>query len=322
MASFLDVCRFTPTLGGTTDWTYSTAVTGYQSPALAGVQNGTLYKYRAESADLSQWELGEGAYNTATGVLARTTVFYNSAGTGTGVGQSGAGTKISFSTVPQVAVVVLKEDVLSSSDTQLANKIYAGPAAASGLPAFRSLVAADGWSPLVVLTAANSANLSDTTHITSAYDLYRITLTNLSPFTNNSGLNMRITEDAGGTFPATSYVSSICGTIGAADLTFRSESSTSAIRISGQNASFDGASNASAYGVNGVLFFQNPNSTTSRKSVTGTTMWMSGNASRINVATVGGLYDADNTVVNGLQFFFSAGNILSGTIKIDGMKTS
>ncbi len=117
MAAFLNVCRFNPTLGGTTDWTYDTAVAGYQSPALAGAVNGTVYKYRAESADLSQWELGEGAYNSGTGVFARTTVLYNSAGTGTGTGQSGAGTKISFSAAPQVAIVALKEDMLSVEES-------------------------------------------------------------------------------------------------------------------------------------------------------------------------------------------------------------
>lgn len=141
MAAWLNVCRFTPTLGGTTDWTYSAAVTGYQSPALAGVVNGRLYKYRAESADLSQWELGEGTYNTGTGVLARTTVTYNSSGTGTGTGQSGAGTKINFSTVPQVAVVALKEDLLAieeanafsaTQQAQARSNIFAAPFDAMG----------------------------------------------------------------------------------------------------------------------------------------------------------------------------------------------
>lgn len=104
MAGQLDVCRFTPTAGSTTDFTYSSAIVGYQSPTAAGVVNGRLYKYRAESADLSQWEVGEGAYNTATGVLARTTVLFNSAGTTT---------KINFTLVPSVAVVLLKEDLIS-----------------------------------------------------------------------------------------------------------------------------------------------------------------------------------------------------------------
>ena len=111
MAAFLDVCRFTPTAGGTTDWTYSFAVTGYQGPASANAVNSRVYKFRAESADLSQWELAEGTYNSSTGVFARSTVLYNSAGTGTL--QGGAGIKINFSTVPQIAVVALKEDLLS-----------------------------------------------------------------------------------------------------------------------------------------------------------------------------------------------------------------
>jgi len=111
MAAFLDVCRFTPTAGGTTDWTFSSVVLGYLSPAGANAVNGRVYKFRAESADLSQWELTEGAYNSSTGVFSRTTVLYNSSGSGTL--QGGAGTKINFSTVPQVAIVALKEDLLS-----------------------------------------------------------------------------------------------------------------------------------------------------------------------------------------------------------------
>lgn len=102
MAAYLDVCRFNPTSGGTTDWTYSSAVTGYQSPSAAGVVNGRAYKYRAESSDLSQWEVGEGTYNTGTGVLSRDTVLYNSSGTTS---------KINFSAAPQVAIVALKDDL-------------------------------------------------------------------------------------------------------------------------------------------------------------------------------------------------------------------
>ncbi|MBR1206607.1 MULTISPECIES: hypothetical protein [unclassified Bradyrhizobium] len=108
-SSFLDVCRFTPTAGGTTDWTYSSPVTGYQSPAAAGAVNGAVYSYRAESADLSQWEVGFGAYSTGTGVLSRTTVLFNSAGTTA---------KINFSAAPQVAVVALAEDLLSFNAAQ------------------------------------------------------------------------------------------------------------------------------------------------------------------------------------------------------------
>lgn len=113
MAAFLDACRFNASAGGTTDWTYVSAVQGYNSPALAGVVNGRAYKYRAESADLAQWEIGEGTYNTASGVLTRSTVLYNSAGTGNAFGQSGAGARINFSAPPQVAIIAIKEDLLA-----------------------------------------------------------------------------------------------------------------------------------------------------------------------------------------------------------------
>lgn len=106
MAAFLNTCRFNPTAGGTTDWTVASAVTGYKTPATAGAVAGRVYKYRAESANLSQWEEGQGAYST--GVLARTTVLANS---------SGDTSKINFTTAPQVAIVAMKEDLISIEET-------------------------------------------------------------------------------------------------------------------------------------------------------------------------------------------------------------
>jgi hypothetical protein len=126
-SSLLDICRFNPTAGGTTDWTYSSAVIGCQSPSAAGAVNGASYSYRAESNDLAQWEIGTGTYNTGTGVLTRAAVLFNSLGTTA---------KINFSTVPQVAIVALAEDLLSfnapqplttTQQTQARQNIYAAP---------------------------------------------------------------------------------------------------------------------------------------------------------------------------------------------------
>lgn len=117
MARFLDAVLFNPTLGGTTDWTVSSAVQGYNTPALAGAVNGGVYKYRAESSDLSQWEIGEGTYNTTGPVLSRTTVLYNSAGTGSGPGQSGAGTKINFTVPPKVGIIGARADALAIDES-------------------------------------------------------------------------------------------------------------------------------------------------------------------------------------------------------------
>lgn len=162
MAAFLDNCKFTPTAGGTTDWTYSLAVGGYQSPAAAGAVNGEKYKYFAISADLSQWEIGEGAYNTSTGVLARTTVLYNSSGTGTAAGQSGAGTKISFSAAPSVAVVALKEDLLALDEANSFTATQQNQAQKNlGIPG----VLAGYISGLTLSTAGSSATFSVATGV-------------------------------------------------------------------------------------------------------------------------------------------------------------
>ncbi|WP_082190590.1 hypothetical protein [Bradyrhizobium pachyrhizi] len=102
-SSFLDVCRFTASAGGTGDWSVAAAVTGYQAMNSAGGVNGATYSYRAESADLSQWEVGFGTYTPGVETLSRTTVLFNSAGTTA---------KINFSAAPQVAVVALAEDLV------------------------------------------------------------------------------------------------------------------------------------------------------------------------------------------------------------------
>lgn len=125
MASYLDNCRFTPTLGGTTDWVYSAAVPGCQSPTAANAVNGTVYRYRAESQDLTQWEIGYGAYNSGTGTFPRTTILFNSSGTTAA---------INFNTVPQVAVVALAEDLpsLSAATNTFTGALASASVAATG----------------------------------------------------------------------------------------------------------------------------------------------------------------------------------------------
>lgn len=182
---FVDVCRFFPTAGGTTDWTFSSAVIGYQSPASAGIVNSLLYSYRAESADLTQWEIGQGAYNTATGVLARTTVLYNSSATGTGSGQSGAGTKINFSTIPQVAVVALNEDLLTANVTKAIQQT--GTNNVAGVTPLHQQdhdSAAKAWVNFVGATGIINASYNVTNVTRSAAGIYVVNFT--TAFTNTN----------------------------------------------------------------------------------------------------------------------------------------
>lgn len=101
---YLDACGFNPASGGTGDFVVSAAIAGYQTPASAGAVNSTVYSYRAQSSDLSQWENGFGAYTTGTTTLARTTVTASS-----------TGSKVSFSSPPNVYITALSADLKNAS---------------------------------------------------------------------------------------------------------------------------------------------------------------------------------------------------------------
>lgn len=87
--------RFTNALGGTVDFIYPGPTIDMQSPATAGAVNGVSYIYYAQSLDMSEWEVGSGAYTSGTKTFARTTVAANSLGTTA---------KIDFSDPPQIFV--------------------------------------------------------------------------------------------------------------------------------------------------------------------------------------------------------------------------
>lgn len=144
MASFLDVCRFTAASSGTGDFVVSAAVTGYQTPASAGAVNATVYRYRAESSDLSQWEVGYGVYTTAGTTLARTTILFSS-----------TGSKVSFTAAPQVGIVALAEDL--ATFLVAANNLSDVTAST----ARTNLGVGTGDSPQ--FTAVNIGNATDTT---------------------------------------------------------------------------------------------------------------------------------------------------------------
>ena len=111
--AFADLVKFIPAAGGTADWVYSSVVGGCQSPSAANVRSGLPYRVNAVSSDLTQWEVSEGI-NVSGTTFPRTKVLYNSSGTGTAPGQTGAGSKINFTTVPQVFVTLLAEDIASA----------------------------------------------------------------------------------------------------------------------------------------------------------------------------------------------------------------
>jgi len=156
--AYVDVCRFTATSSGTGDFVVSAAVTGYQTPASAGALDQAPYYYRAESADLSQWEVGSGTYTVSTTTLSRSTVLFNSSGTTS---------KISFSSAPQVAVVALGEGLrekLTANRTYYVNE-------SSGSDSNSGLTSADAFATLAhcwsVITSIDLGGYSVTISLAS-----------------------------------------------------------------------------------------------------------------------------------------------------------
>src|SRR5574337_591166 len=90
--NFLNRCAWNAVSSGTGDFVVSSAISGYYTPAGCAnpsVSNGKIYHYFAING--SEHEEGDGAFNTGTSTLARTTVR-----------NSSTGAKVSFSSAPIV----------------------------------------------------------------------------------------------------------------------------------------------------------------------------------------------------------------------------
>jgi hypothetical protein len=99
---FTNVTKFTATSGGTGSFAVSAAVTGYQTPATATAVSNATYSYRAESADLTQWEVGTGVYTSSNVTLTRSPT----------INSAGGSSAINFTLAPQVGLVVLTPDIV------------------------------------------------------------------------------------------------------------------------------------------------------------------------------------------------------------------
>ena len=102
MPKYFNAVLFTSSTSGTANFGIGAAVTGYQTPAAAGVVNGDLVSYRAESANLTQWQEGTASYNTTGPVLTRLTVTSNNLGTTA---------EINFTNPPNIGFVQAAADI-------------------------------------------------------------------------------------------------------------------------------------------------------------------------------------------------------------------
>jgi len=175
--------------------------------------------------------------------------------------------------------------------------------------------AAGGGSGALVLleqyTASASAQLDFTTFISSTYDDYLLELVNVLPATDAVDLRIRVgtgggpTYDTGANYAWThlygyNATSGVEGAAGAAFISIR------------------GSVSNTVHGLSGSVRLYNPGATALNKVLTYQTMAYVGAVTAFVMDTGGGAYKS-NTAVTALRFYFSAGNITSGTIRAYGI---
>lgn len=200
--AYLDSCGFNPVSSGTGDFVVSAAITGYRTPASASAVNGTVYSYRAESADRSQWEDGFGAYTSGTTTLARTTVTASS-----------TGSKVSFTSAPNVYVTAL------STDLQNASLLNSGTVPVARLPQ-GAAVAANPSNPSGTSTTSSPGlmmGLGSTCAVTPA-TTGRLLITFSGNMSCSSNGNRPVSRPRYGTGTAPSNAATATGTAIASEL--------------------------------------------------------------------------------------------------------
>lgn len=164
-----------------------------------------------------------------------------------------------------------------------------------------------GWVLLATLTAAGSASLADTTHITAAYKRYRLEFINLRPSTNNSYIRLRVNS---GGVQTTSYISSRwsfdgvgTGTAGATDH----------ILISDGTADIPN----NLEGLNGYIeSFGDMAATAEGKYWQGQVAYQAGG--KMNVAVVAGFWN-NTAAITGFEITANSGNLLDGLVRFYGL---
>jgi hypothetical protein len=167
-----------------------------------------------------------------------------------------------------------------------------------------------GWQLLATMTAANSASLDNTTALASIYTLYAFYIEDIVGATITQ-FAMQVSTDAGATWKTSQYLNAnSSGTEGHILLTVSD-------LFSGDFSIWD-------KGLSMMLNMSNPAGTTLPKKV-----WGHGSCASQTGGTVGveqiqvsGFWNGGADAINGVRFKCLSGNIVSGKVRIYGIRTT
>lgn len=166
-------------------------------------------------------------------------------------------------------------------------------------------------------TASSSASLTFTSGIDSTYKSYEIRCSDLKPATDVVNLHLRVSEDAGSNWKsgAANYSYATLGyTDTASAQNFASSGDTAMVLTA--NASVGSDTNEALYA---HIMLYNPSASSTHKRFSWDLVY-DGSSGQAVTAQGGGKYKGTTNAINGLQLFFSSGNITSGFCSLYGVK--
>jgi len=169
------------------------------------------------------------------------------------------------------------------------------------------------------VTASNSATI-DVENAMTAFDTYVITITNLIPSTSG-GVQFRTRLKLGGTYQTTANYGGCTLLVSSGAVSTDSNDALTYLNVARNNL-FTATDSAGA-GANAIVHIMNPASTVQNKPIFsqivatgGTNPYTTGNQ------MLAGTFNAASSTLTGVRFFFSTGNISTGTFRLYGISNS
>jgi hypothetical protein len=271
------------------------------------------------SAPTTTWMAGIiSAYTTGTGAMSVTVATGWTAGSGTFTDWT-----ISL-TAPTPSALPITGSFLTQATARLLGRTTAGTGTPEEISVDSSLTLTAGILSVTVpqglvllasATASSSATIDFTSGIDSTYDEYELHLHNVVPASASASPFIRLSHD-GTTWPSTnSYSYAFRGYTSSGTDVSLSNASAAAIQISNNPDSSAGAS-----GISGVFRLFRPATAGIKKHATFHMVAdpQTGGAIEVDIGA-GEIKDA-TTVVVGIRFLLSSGNIASGNFKLYGVR--
>lgn len=269
------------------------------------------------SGGVPTWQAGSSAASITVGTTtvntcgASTNILFNNGGTlgcEALVPAANGGTGVASPTAHSLLIAQGASAMTNTGTGTLGQALVSGGGSAD--PSYKSGVRV----LLNTLTASSSANLQDTTSLTSSYNDYEIVFENVTTSTAASGL--QILFQSGGTFQTSGYISSVQASVGGA--AFGGNASTAGAQIASIAQATTGP------GASGIVKLFGPVSgTTTPKKWT--SFISSNNSTPAEILTIGTGYWNANGAITGVEICWATtigtctGTIVSGTIKIYGV---